>query len=62
MSNLLESSPGDGTVLSAEDLVQISLYSNIFQSKSVSNSTIQLCSIKFYQHRECYARNMKLKF
>ena len=45
MSNMVESSPGDGAVLSAEDLVQISLYSDIIQSKSVSNSIIQLCSI-----------------
>ena len=52
MSNLAEISPGGGTVLSAEALVQIALYSNSIQSKSVSYFTILLCSIEFYHRPE----------
>ena len=62
MSNLVDNSPGGRYCLGAEDLAQISVYSNKIQSKSVSNFTIQLSSIRFYQHPECYARYMNLKF
>ena len=61
MSNLAESSPGDGAVLSAEDLVQISLYSKIIQCKSVSNFTIWFCSSHFYQHQEMLCQKFKSK-
>ena len=57
MSNLAESSPGGGTVLNAEDLVQFALYSNNIQGKSVSNFTILLCSIEFYHRPEMLCQN-----
>ena len=61
MANLLESSQGDGTVLIAGDLVQISLSSNNIQSENISNFSIQHCSIKIYQHPEILCQNYESK-
>ena len=62
MPNLIECAQGGRYCSSAEDLVQISLYSNLIQSKEVSNSIIQNYLVKVYQHPDILFQNYKSKF
>ena len=53
---------GNGTVLSAEDLVQCSLYSYFIHSKNDNNFNFWSCLNKSYQHLEILWPNYKSKF